>query len=282
MINQYAFRLANRLRLYFSFFLREKIQIGNYSLKLPPMHPLKLICAKHPNYDKFITKLSKILPKNSIALDIGANIGDTVFRLLSCQKSLIIHAFEPDPFYFKILSQNVKKKFSATQVFIYNSAISDSKKIFIKSSKGTASRSELISNQEVNALRVDDFSKTLTKNISLIKSDTDGWDWEIIKTSHNTILKHKPVLFFEMQINFKEDKLKYITELNWLVSIGYELYIFDNYGNFIYLINSTTSKLMDRMFQYIETPESNDSKITYFDICGAAKEIDKKNINFIL
>ncbi|KAA6350176.1 hypothetical protein EZS27_002442 [termite gut metagenome] len=71
-------------------------------------------------------------------------------------------------------------------------------------------------------------------NIILLKSDVDGFDFDVIKSAERILSLSEPILFFENQIDndfqYKEfDKL-----YDFLEERGYHnIYIFDNFGNIV-------------------------------------------------
>jgi hypothetical protein len=70
--------------------------------------------------------------------------------------------------------------------------------------------------------------------ISLIKIDTDGFDWSIILSAPYTIAGSKPLIFSEFQLASHKSVNDYIKAVDLLISSGYsKSWIFDNYGNYV-------------------------------------------------
>jgi hypothetical protein len=66
-------------------------------------------------FNKFIHFLSKNLSKNSVVIDIGANIGDTTIEILLSNRNLSVKSIEGSLFYYKYLDKNLinfRKKFN--------------------------------------------------------------------------------------------------------------------------------------------------------------------------
>ena len=70
------------------------------------------------------------------------------------------------------------------------------------------------------------------KNIALIKVDVDGYDYNVLLSGMDHIIKYKPILFFEyMSLN----GLGYIDLVNKLFEIGYKDWsALNNYGEIIF------------------------------------------------
>jgi FkbM family methyltransferase len=189
-------------------------------------------------------KFSEIIPKDSIVLDIGAHVG--VFSLIfgSCvgKKGKVL-AFEPNPKTFESL------KFKADNnpqfnIIPYNYACTEKKGSFVFnysdpsfgiSMNGGFFNSLKLGGQikqfhkheiKVDGINLLDFlyenyNKELSK-IKFIKTDTEGFDKEILKTLSPLIKKNKPILMVEA---FKDLTKEEILDFwNVLKSFDYEIY----------------------------------------------------------
>ena len=73
------------------------------------------------------------------------------------------------------------------------------------------------------------------KNISLIKCDVDGYDYNVILSGMNYIKKYTPYLFFEYHKLNESSQVNYINIINILFDIGYKNWtILNNYGKIIF------------------------------------------------
>ena len=73
-----------------------------------------------PETSKYITENIK---KNDVVLDIGAHIG--YHTLNFARAGAVVHAFEPDPINYKLLSVNTKEYSDYCSVYCYDRAVSD-------------------------------------------------------------------------------------------------------------------------------------------------------------
>ncbi len=123
---------------------------------------------------------------NPVIIDIGANIGDSIFYFKWLYPEAEIFAFEPHPEAFAMLKRNIKKN-SFSKIHPYNVGLSDKKQIvelFVGESSILGS-STILSDvkrmdgmKEVRKIRLEKVSTlkeiTKLKRIDLIKIDIEG------------------------------------------------------------------------------------------------------------
>lgn len=187
------------------------------TLKKPFRHKPSRYYHKFPYYDKFLPILAKHLPQGTV-VDVGANIGTTALRMRENCDNLII-CIEPDPKYLKYLAQNVKG--------LNISVIPEYAGIFCK---------------------ID------YKDMILIKSDTDGRDWEVIE---NSDLSNEPILFFENCIN--RNNIDDFHRMYERIS-NHDLFIFDNYGDL--MLETVTIEELKQLNRWVISSE----RIYYTDV----------------
>jgi hypothetical protein len=69
--------------------------------------------------------------------------------------------------------------------------------------------------------------------ISLIKTDTDGWDHDVILSGQITIKRFKPLIFSEFQLVNPSSIHNYIKAIGMLREVGYDqAFIFKNVGQY--------------------------------------------------
>ena len=156
-------------------------------------------------YEPFTTKcILNNIKKGDTCIDVGANIG--VHSLTMANKvgpEGKIYSFEPHPDFMKRLLRNV-----ALNSFNWVTT----KQIALGSKKGKAvlysqtdinnkSASLLAYGKKENVDKFDVEVKPLDsfglKRCNLIKIDTDGFDYEVLRGAVNTIKKFKPTIIFE-------------------------------------------------------------------------------------
>lgn len=161
---------------------------------------------------------------NTMYIDIGANVGSTALPAAVKEKSLEVHAFEPNPKIFNILKVN-KQQNQCDNLFLHNYAVGFKKEIsqlFItqrdKANFGSSSlqnNNDIIDSKsiQVNVIKLDDYFEKQEKTISLIKIDVQGFEWEVIKGAKNIIAKQKPTIIFEHDDQYLNEPTKVKKEL---------------------------------------------------------------------
>lgn len=158
---------------------------------------------------QFHKRLTK-LPRDSVGLDLGANVGD-ITRVLAKHCS-VVHAFEPDPWSFGQLQKNTA---DLTNVILHNSAValSDAKVLMRRSpgfaedpeskSLGTSIQSfttDLVSGETFLAECVDlrRFIAELETSSIFVKMDIEGAEVPILEELiASTEIKKIGTLFVE-------------------------------------------------------------------------------------
>lgn len=165
--------------------------------------------------------IRKYVPRHSLFVDIGANIGNHLVFFGLCSDPKKIIGFEPNPDIFPLLRENVILNNLESRTELHKIAIGSEK------SKGSLVGSTNITdtfytdksvsvNQtgDIDILPLDDIIK---EKIDFIKIDVEGMELEVIKGSLKRISSEKPVIFIE------SDKIEKVMELLKPYNYGIEL-----------------------------------------------------------
>lgn len=197
----------------------------------------RIALGKYEEYETLL--MMSQIDGNSVAVDVGANIG--YYTLLLAQKCKWVYAFEPDKECFEILKKNTEEN-NLKNVKIFNMALSDKKeKREIIKDESNQGNSRLKSQRDCHIAvataprndelvlceKLDEILKNEGK-IDLIKIDTQGWEPEVIQGAGKIIKRDSPVLFLEYTPSEYTDEsmidfLKSIYENIW--SIDYWFYV---------------------------------------------------------
>ncbi|BAZ32862.1 type 11 methyltransferase [Cylindrospermum sp. NIES-4074] len=251
--------LSNQIHI----FLKEKKQIESkilnnlitYKIKeipinIPPDHALPSYQNRFRLYDKFIGVLAKYLPNSEdFIVDIGANVGDTTALLLQYCSNPIV-CIEADEEFFWIMEHNLSEYKQRT--ILINSFISGNnfKNVELVKSSGTARAVE-----RENKIVKSDSLESILKDYNLpkcvlLKTDTDGFDFEILLSSLSIIEEYSPILYWENEILSLEHIALAKALLNKLTEMNYRKYIvLDNFGN--PLIYEGSSQWIEQMNEYL-------------------------------
>lgn len=251
-----------------------KYQIGNYFIDLGESM-LQRYQRSFPMFDSIIEVIAQALTtdQESWIIDIGANVGDTLFMMLQYTSANIL-AVEPTERFYKLLNKNVETaSICDRQIILENSFISQEKgKHYVSDvSNGTA---VMIyhSDENENRTRSISMSELLSEKgicfekIKFIKCDTDGYDADCLMSCAEGLKKGDIWLYWENYLlpdcsNFENLNKLYA----YLSEMGYSVfYIFDNYGNFLckggvdscYIINGYLKRIYtewsQRTFHYVD------------------------------
>lgn len=251
-------------------------KINNYEIILPPEHCLDIYQQQFKRYDKFLPEFSKYIT-DGVIVDIGANVGDTLYGILQPTATTKYICIEPEPYFFSYLKKNIQRLPAPEQkrVTLLNIAISIEDKILSFSRKNGTAHQDKKGEYNIHARSIDNIIEELNfpiEEYKLIKIDTDGYDYDCILSGKNFFLKTSAAIFWENDFSNTGTFQKYVEAVNLLLNCGYtKFYIFDNYGDFI---TTTTGKDILYLLKYQLESVTN---IYYFDILACKNS----NINFI-
>jgi FkbM family methyltransferase len=153
--------------------------------------------------------MAKYLHNDSpVIFDVGANVGQSINKFRSQFPKCIIHSFEPSPTTFKILSQQASDlkdvklwncalgSASGQTTFLENSN-SDMSSFFPLSESGWG---EITKETLVEVKTIDRFcDDEQIEYIDILKSDTQGFDFEVFKGAEGAIRANRiGLIYFEI------------------------------------------------------------------------------------
>lgn len=179
--------------------------------------------------------------QKSIALDIGANIGNhSVFFSKHFKQ---VHAFEPNPIIFELLKFNAAYAPSRNNISVYNFGLSDKhQKLNFEINHLNLGGSRIkpetsSSNQETKQMKVltriaDEIMEFEKEHIALVKIDVEGHELRALRGAVNIIRQHKPLILFEQSASEINDGSSEVVD--FLRSLGYDICVPEhniNFGN---------------------------------------------------
>ena len=179
-------------------------------------------------------------------------------------------AIEGEKAFFPLLKENTRNY----NVYYENVYLSDDEKSGYKNiiTNGTGKLVE-DNNNEVDIITLDKLMRTKYNDFKadIIKIDTDGFDFKVIRGAGNYIANTKPLLFFEWSkedLNIQgENELSIFPKLE---AMGYrDLLLFDNFGNKMLLTTTDNIKVLEYMANYTV---NKDKLIHYYDILAIHKD----------
>lgn len=186
----------------------------------------------------------KFIKKGDLAIDIGANIGDTTVPMaLAAGSTGIALGFDPNPFVYKILEINASLNKEKQHIIPLPYAITvDDEEFYYVSSEASFANGAISPTREsvhgkyifpdkikginLQSLLEKNYNDKLS-NFSFIKIDTEGYDKEILKSISDLIQKYKPVIVAESFGNSVPEAKEEL--YNVIEKHGYEIFYFEDF-----------------------------------------------------
>lgn len=199
-----------------------------------------------------------------VALDIGANKGVYTYALLQagCRE---VHAFEPNPKLFGVLSRWAKGK-----AHLHPEALSDTTGeavLMVPHSKaGYSNQGASLSEQKLNGqefgavpvktLRLDDAGLS---DIGFIKIDVEGFEMQVLQGAATTLARDRPTLLVE--IEEKHTKRKLAEMIAEVCAHGYECLalkggVLTPFAELDLAVNHDPARREDYIFNFVFLPVS--------------------------
>ena len=203
-----------------------------------PLVPAKVISQTEVNFFK------KFIPKGSLAIDIGTNVGDTTVPIaLAAGKDGLTLGFEPNPYIFKILTTNADLNKDKTNIVPLPFAITDNDgEFYYQSSEASFANGGIstepskyhgsyLLSEKIKGINLEKYLQLnyadRIEQLSFIKIDTEGYDKEIIRSIQPVLKKYKPAVISECFAKLTEAERADL--YNLLAKNGYELFYFEDF-----------------------------------------------------
>lgn len=213
-----------------------KIEFANWSNPLAPIISL---------YEPTVAFFNQFIKEGDLAIDIGANIGDTTVPMALCTGTTgLTIGFDPNPFVFNILKANVALNKDKYRIAPEQYAISTSPEefYFVSSEASFANggisptaeskHGKFVHKEKVKGVNLKSFLETnypdWIQKLAFIKIDTEGYDKEIIKSISDLIQQCKPVIVAE-SFGMASDEAK-MELYDVIAKNGYDIYYFEDFN----------------------------------------------------
>ncbi|MBF0421825.1 MAG: FkbM family methyltransferase [Magnetococcales bacterium] len=274
-------------RIYRSIFPSRQLKINDFYIQATTNHPLQYYKKNFNYYDNFLGCLCSLFRDGDVIIDIGANIGDSAFHMLSARPNLEVICVEPSVDFFAILDMNMKNlRELGKQVKLVNAFISNkNSELFMvynkERSSGHASSSSNFAPppQEKTLTYTDLLEKVNVISPRFVKIDTDGYDYKVLNSIADFHINHSskpcPPIFFEFitylegeEMSNEERKVrggKYMDAVKNLMNHGWGYFVaFDNFGSPI--LAHTDPNLLKQLTDYCRISRINNNHIPYYFI----------------
>lgn len=248
-----------------------QLNLWGYKFKAHLSHELPMLMKSYPGYNQNISRISTVIQSkynDLCAIDVGANIGDTV-AILRRDSTFPILCVEGDPKYFDLLVLNVKQ---FSEVYFENSYLGkENLSVAGKNEHHHGTNMLVISDEKSDQINIKALDSILSSypqflNSKFFKIDTDGFDFEVLKGSSNLIKTSSPVIFFEYEPRFLnkngEDSMSIFS---YLENFGYnKLIFFDSSGDMLVSADMSDKNTITELKNFLSVKDTG----RYVDICA--------------
>ncbi len=261
-----------------------EFQIGRYNLLIQTDHALPGYQVNYPLYDRFLPFLVANTASSDWTIDVGANVGDTLFAILDRKPDAKVLCIEGDDDFFELMKINIARNQALTQsaeieasCYLVGTGNLKGSLAGVAGTKGLVLDHDIAS--ETCAAKVLDLDEIINRQnigidrIKLLKVDTDGFDFDVITSGKNLLSQQKPLIYFENQISNDSQRQGYDKMYELLRESGYTtFYVFDNFGAL--MLKTHSIEALDCLNTYMQFQNKQQATRTcyYYDILCAAND----------
>ena len=246
-------------------------ELDGHKLLMPFSHKLPIYRKRYPDYSSNLGRIAKQIAAaepEATAIDIGANIGDSV-AIIRRQCFMPILCIEGDRKFLDVLKRNIAALGAEVHVFGgYVAMETGLIEATVSSVDGSAHlRRASGTHSQLSAKSLQDIVKEFPKfqRPRLLKVDTDGFDAAILRGALSMLRESKPVIFFEYDPFFlSANGDSGLSLLSQLRCVGYsKALVYDNLGDFL------LSASIDDSLQWrdLDAYFSGRQGLRYMDVC---------------
>jgi len=241
----------------------------NQEIQINLSHEFPLYRIMYPLYDTAIKRIGSLIRNHWGFLrmvDVGANIGDTVLMALPQEGDKVL-CIEGNSKYYEILKTNIHRWNFVQKTLCERVFLGQSNELIagnVLAEKGTGKiridtvGEDIAIDMLDNVIKRHDFF-----DCNLLKIDTDGFDFSVLKGSKDLLQNVRPILFFEFDpqllIENGDDPYEMI---RFIDQHGYRyFFLYNNYGVPLGLFNMSDKKIFTDVMKKIDG-----NRIVYYDI----------------
>src|SRR5262249_9566047 len=234
------------------------VQVGHYSIQIPTETPERY-AHDRPQQSFLLGRLTSLVKKKFSSLtvvDIGANVEDTACIIKTAEEVPIL-CIEGDEYLFGFLQKNIAQFQNVTaRKHFLGETTKEISASFEKSGWNPTLKPDESSSRVVNLTSLDDFifSEQEWQTFKLVKIDTEGFDFSIIRGATNFLRKVHPVIHFE----YNPENMDSIGEpafdtLMLLSGLGYShLAVHDHCGRFFCSTTPSEKNFIKELHDYAD------------------------------
>lgn len=217
--------------------------VQGVELILPWSHRLPDYATDYPLYGQNLVALARIISDAArspiCVLDIGANVGDSALQILK-DVDVEIVCIDADPYWIDFLRKNTEQHplVRIVHCLLLPSGQQGHEDYSAQRTKGTTRFVPGAPNDPLPSMTAETLRDSLPNvaPVRLIKSDTDGFDVQLVPSLARAYSETHPTLFFEFDPPLSRAVGDQAPESIWaaLTGLGYErCIVWDNFGNLL-------------------------------------------------
>jgi len=245
-----------------------EVPVWGKRLRLPATHHLPFIVGTNPLWSIPLINCVEALDRPVVTIvDIGANVGDSVVLLESQLPGLSrFVCVEPNPEWVPYLTANT----AGLPVEIIHDFIGEGQHLTIKEGDPGTAGSQIAASGR-RSIPLDEICSG--RQIDLIKVDTDGFDFPILRSGRSSLCATHPALFFEWDPpKWREQGEDPASVFDWLVGLGYESFcLFTDSGFFACRIGTNAKEVIQSLAAVAASRQGIDN--IYWDVFAAPAEV---------
>lgn len=254
------------------------VKIGDHAIRFPAQSRIPQSYNFYPNYGRELALLTQLVTEkypNAIAVDVGANVGDTI-ALIRQKSAAKVYAFEGDPTSLGFLRanaatlQNVEIVERFLDETLHTATTSVEKSGWNNTLRPTAGGTPV----EFTTLDSHFKNHPAAARIKLVKIDCEGFDARILRGGHALFATSRPAILFEYHARclseLGEDGPAIFASL---ANLGYtDVVLFDHAGDLLFDSTTDNAPLLRHLDRYIRLERS---PILYLDaVCFHRDDAD--------
>jgi FkbM family methyltransferase len=256
-------------------------EIGPYRVRLPSNSPVLNYRKAFHLYDTALAKISSALNAKYPglhAIDIGANVGDTA-ALIRESAEIPVLCIEGDTLLLSILLENAARL--GTGVEIEQSFVGpDGMAVDLGLAHDLGNNAHLVGATDaggqikLRSLRAILADHPNFARSKLLKTDTEGFDFDILRQSLDFLQQVKPAIYFEYDPQLRpEEPRAGLDTVDKLIGVGYSDFIYyDNFGNFLLHADASSPGIFNDLDSYLASNKRHGVAVHFFDICALHRE----------
>jgi FkbM family methyltransferase len=257
------------------------ITIGAYRIRLPINSHLLSYKNEFRLQDTPLGDVAKVVrPKypDLHAIDIGANVGDTAAIIRTAGDTPVL-CIEGDSELFPILDENaavIGPGITVARVFAGTEGQAIDPNLIVDPGRNASLNAAIRDEGEIKLRSLKSIlaDHPAFLNAKLLKTDTEGFDFDILRQSMEFIRGSKPVIFFEYDPRFRPaEPSAGLDTLAALIAVGYSDFIYyDNYGNLLLHAKASQFSILSDLHHYLASNRTFGGATYYFDVCAFHEE----------